>query len=383
MRDNMSTILSLLGDHKHCNATSPNLGLDEACLQVVSTSSNPVDIFSLSEECDKDLGSPLPPDMPAAIARSDFAPVVIKKGRVKSLDVFRGFLWIMGTSIAISLRSQLRSCLSRKRLFLRVLQRSIILVVLGIILNTGGIEKTNFANLRIPGVLQRIGLSYFIVGSIETVFMKPMGSFEYGRYMVMVRDILDCWVQWIVILCITAAHVLLTFLLHVPGCPTGYLGPGGWHNHSSSPNCTGGAAGYIDRLVFGNNHIYQNPTSRKVFQSTVPYDPEGLLGTLSSVLLVFMGVQAGRVILTYHYTYQRITRWIGWAVFVVGILMVLISMNSITMYIGHEITRSMMPWSWKPINQSHEEFLAMNLWGTTLWMLIAYVMYERKVFITL
>lgn len=31
------------------------------------------------------------------------------------------------------------------------------------------------------------------------------------------------------------------------------------------PNCTGGAAGYIDRLVLGENHIYQHPSSNVSF----------------------------------------------------------------------------------------------------------------------
>ena len=41
----------------------------------------------------------------------------------------------------------------------------------------------------------------------------------------------------------------------------GYLGPGGLHDNGSYFNCTGGAAGYIDRKLFGVNHIYGHPTS--------------------------------------------------------------------------------------------------------------------------
>ena len=39
----------------------------------------------------------------------------------------------------------------------------------------------------------------------------------------------------------------------------------------------------------------------------------GLLGTLTSILLVYLGVQAGRIILCYHYTFSRISRWTVWA----------------------------------------------------------------------
>lgn len=58
--------------------------------------------------------------------------------------------------------------------------------------------------------------------------------------------------------------LLVTFLLPVPKCPTGYLGPGGIGDFGLHPNCTGGAAAYIDSLVFGPNHIYQTPTCQTV-----------------------------------------------------------------------------------------------------------------------
>lgn len=43
--------------------------------------------------------------------------------------------------------------------------------------------------------------------------------------------------------------------------PSGYLGPGGIGDLGKYPNCTGGAAGYIDRLLLGEDHIYQHPSS--------------------------------------------------------------------------------------------------------------------------
>lgn len=95
----------------------------------------------------------------------------------------------MGASMAISLRSQLRSSLSRKRLFLKVLQRSITLVALGVILNSSGNKKNSIMNLRLPGVLQRIGLAYFIVASLETVLMKPQGSFQVEKHIVTAHNI--------------------------------------------------------------------------------------------------------------------------------------------------------------------------------------------------
>ena len=42
----------------------------------------------------------------------------------------------------------------------------------------------------------------------------------------------------------------------------GYLGPGGLHDNASYINCTGGAAGFIDRDFFGTGHIYKTPTPK-------------------------------------------------------------------------------------------------------------------------
>lgn len=86
---------------------------------------------------------------------------------------------------------------------------------------------------------------------------------------------MECWKQWIVVSALVIIHTVVTFCLPVPDCPTGYLGPGGLSEHSDHSNCTGGAAGYIDRLIFTKNHIYQRPTCQNVYKCPVPYDPEG------------------------------------------------------------------------------------------------------------
>ena len=40
------------------------------------------------------------------------------------------------------------------------------------------------------------------------------------------------------------------------------MGPGGLHDGGRYQNCTGGAAGYIDRVVIGADRIYGNPTPK-------------------------------------------------------------------------------------------------------------------------
>jgi hypothetical protein len=92
-----------------------------------------------------------------------------------------------------------------------------------------------------------------------------------------------CSFQWILMLLVLALHSYLTFLLPVPGCPSGYLGPGGLQNKGQYRNCTGGSARYIDIKIFGREHIYQHPTAKIIYDTTEPFDPEGFLGEHYSV----------------------------------------------------------------------------------------------------
>ena len=118
--------------------------------------------------------------------------------------------------------------------------------------------------------------------------------------------------QWLAALLCLALHTSLTLQLPVPGCPTGYLGPGGLADNASHPDCTGGAARWIDVSVFGPHHIYQRPTSHAVYGG-VSHDPEGLLGVLTSIFLCWLGVAAGKVLLVHQDWRARVARWLVWA----------------------------------------------------------------------
>jgi heparan-alpha-glucosaminide N-acetyltransferase len=99
------------------------------------------------------------------------------------------------------------------------------------------------------------------------------------------------WPQWLCILLVTLAWVLITLVPKLPNCPRGYLGPGGKHDHGRYENCTGGnfrikrdyrsvelfigTAGYIDRLIVRSSHLDNNPTCKAIYNTRVPFDPEG------------------------------------------------------------------------------------------------------------
>jgi len=75
--------------------------------------------------------------------------------------VFPLFLFIIGAVMPFSLLRRAERGESRKRIFLHIVKRSLVLILLGLV--AGGILEFEFANMRWMGVLQRIGLCYLLV----------------------------------------------------------------------------------------------------------------------------------------------------------------------------------------------------------------------------
>lgn len=239
------------------------------------------------------------------------------------------FMWLMGLSLSVSLKKKLRHAIPRRQLIFSVIRRSILLIFLGCMLNSHGKTET-LASIRYPGILQRIGTSYLIVGVIEASIAKRTFVIIENRFLAMFQDIIESLGQWFIMFVLLTTHLLITFKLDVPHCGRGYLGPGGLQDFGKHENCTGGAAGYIDRTIF-NDHMYTTPTCRKIYKTTVDYDPEGnatfyltssfsslianfvgILGTFTCIFLVYMGVQAGRILYTYANVRGKMIRWFVW-----------------------------------------------------------------------
>ncbi|XP_038181656.1 heparan-alpha-glucosaminide N-acetyltransferase isoform X2 [Arvicola amphibius] len=212
--------------------------------------------------------------------------------------VFPWFVFIMGSSIFLSMTSVLQRGCSKFRLLGKIAWRSFLLICIGIIVVNPNycLGPLSWDTVRIPGVLQRLGVTYFAVAVLELIFSKPVpDSCTLERSCLSLQDITSSWPQWLVILILESIWLALTFFLPVPGCPTGYLGPGGIGDLGKYPRCTGGAAGYVDRLLLGDSHLYQHPSSTVLYHTEVAYDPEGILGTINSIVMAFLGVQSGPV----------------------------------------------------------------------------------------
>ena len=390
-------------------------------------------------------------------------------------EVFPLFIFVMGIGIAIVLNNSFKRKESRLAVTLRALRRSATLCALGIFLSTNNTsDGCDFVKLRIPGVLQRFGVSFLPVvvvayciptvsipkrmynrepsagtGSPTQCVVEPIGATLntvaepaqprafWGAALHILRievlDIFSLICQWSAVLMLHALWYYVTYVHSAPGCPAGYTGPGGIGNHGHYSNCTGGIARYIDSKVFGENHIYRWPTCAGMYGTKRAFDPEGLLGSLNSVFLCFLGYVGGRILIHSRTNEERFSRWAlyaivfgvlggslcGWKrfggpippnknlwsptfVYIMAfqgyVLMAIIywvvdvkrwtdgapfsvmGMNSITVYIMADLLGQFFPFSvYGPTN--HWFALFSNIMGVGANMVIAYWMHRRKLYI--
>jgi len=78
--------------------------------------------------------------------------------------IFPLFLFIVGVVMPFSLTRRIERGASRSMLYLHILKRSVVIILLGLIMN--GLLRFDWAEMRWPGVLQRIGLCYFLAAII-------------------------------------------------------------------------------------------------------------------------------------------------------------------------------------------------------------------------
>jgi predicted acyltransferase len=155
----------------------------------------------------------------------------------------------MGFSAMLSISKRLQKETSRQKLVLQLLRRSAIIFLLGLIINS--FPFNDLANIRIPGVLQRIAIVNLVCG----LFL-------------IYADIKLIWYA--------SATLLLGYWAIMTLVPVPDFGPA-----NLDPNTN--LAAWLDRLLIGN-HVWSN---------TKLYDPEGILSTLPAIASGFIGVLAG------------------------------------------------------------------------------------------
>lgn len=167
--------------------------------------------------------------------------------------VFPFFLFIVGTSIVFAYRNKEPNTATYRKISVRTLK----LLGLGLFLGAFTISFPfikDFAEIRFPGVLQRIGVVFFFAAVLFLNF------------------------NWKVILGITIAilvgyWVWLGFIPLNGEVPTFERAPNNWAN-------------FVDLQVFGT-HMYKED-----------YDPEGLLSTFPSIASSLLGIFTGLILIS-------------------------------------------------------------------------------------
>lgn len=161
--------------------------------------------------------------------------------------VFPCFLFILGAAMPFAFERRIEHGHHRRDLYARIVRRTIWLIALGLVLNVVA-ALPSVAGLRLPGVLQRIGLVYLITAPI-VLHLRPT-----GRAVTLVALVLGHW-------------ALLTLV------PFSHGSAGLTRSHN--------LAGFIDMTIFGRHVLMASG------------DPEGLLGTIPAVSTTLMGSIAG------------------------------------------------------------------------------------------
>ena len=167
--------------------------------------------------------------------------------------VFPFFLFIVGTSIVFAYRNKSPNKATYKKISVRTLK----LIGLGLFLGAFTISFPfirEFADIRFPGVLQRIGVVFFFTAIL---FLNANWKVLIGICLIL---LLGYWI-WLGYIPINGMD------------PTFDRAPNNWAN-------------YIDLNVFGT-HMYK-----------ADYDPEGLLSTLPSIATALFGVFTGLILVS-------------------------------------------------------------------------------------
>ncbi len=181
--------------------------------------------------------------------------------------IFPCFLVIVGVSITLSFASRLNRGATHTNLALHALRRGGLIVSLGLLLNL--LFNWNFAHLRFPGVLQRIGVCYTVAALLYLALPGP----DVGRWRRTRETVLG----------LTAFVLLATYWALLKLYPAPGFGPGHLDTYMSLP-------AVVDRAVFGIHHIYRWGITPGLGPT---YDPEGLLSTLPALTNVLFGILAG------------------------------------------------------------------------------------------
>lgn len=164
--------------------------------------------------------------------------------------VFPFFLFVVGVSMFFSF-SKYNNSLNTESL-LKIGKRTLLIFAIGLFLNSFPQWATDYSKLRILGVLQRIALAYGIGAVI--VLASPRKYLPY-----------------------IGGGILLL-----------YWGLLSWLGGNDPFSLEGNVTSVIDKAILGESHLYKG--------FGIPFDPEGLFGTIPAVATVIIGYLIGALV---------------------------------------------------------------------------------------
>ncbi|HEX6639379.1 MAG TPA: DUF5009 domain-containing protein [Steroidobacteraceae bacterium] len=177
------------------------------------------------------------------------------------------FLFCIGVAMPLSFERRAALGASQADLMRHIWWRGLLLVAIGFFLNL--YPRFDWATVRIPGVLQRIGLCYALCGT----FMLMAWRRASGALVPRIKPLA------IATAVIVVSYWALLYFVPVPG----FAAPG----FEPVNNWTS----FIDRAVIGVEHFFPYwPVDGQVV-----FDPEGLLSTWPACIDVLLGAMAGVV----------------------------------------------------------------------------------------
>ena len=186
--------------------------------------------------------------------------------------VFPSFLFAVGNAISFVMPRW--NHMSQGKVLWKILKRTLIIFLLGYLMywfpfvkwdDTGHLVFAPFEYTRVFGVLQRIALCYGIA-ALMIYYLKPKVA--------LIISVALLFLYWIVLYAFVDAADPL--------------------NMQENLNTV------VDRWLLGDNHLYHG--------EGVPFDPEGLLSTMTSVVNVVAGYVAGKYIQEKGSTYEGLSK---------------------------------------------------------------------------
>ncbi|CAN6468317.1 unnamed protein product [Victoria cruziana] len=249
------------------------------------------------------------------------------------------FLFIVGLSAGLVFKNVSNKAAATQKVVVRFIK----LFLLGLLLQGGyfhGLNNLTYGvdirHIRWLGVLQRISIGYLVV-SLAEIWL--VGDMTVDSLKAFVKK--HC-TQWILMVLLSLMHASLLYGLYVPNWEFEIMNTDSASNLNSTtqnqtvrcglrgslgPPCN--AVGFIDRLILGENHLYQHPVYRRTEECSVnspdygplppnsprwclaPFDPEGILSSFMAIVTCFIGLHYAHIIVNFKSNRKRTVLWIS------------------------------------------------------------------------